>query len=155
MTLTTTRSRTTIMENLPPKRDTYAPSQEDVFSARRLLLQRLPAELAIAIVDLAEYWPKVTSTREAFTGPATVPSGAEEWCYVLSPPIPSYPGLNIQPHRVTFNLEAVEKSTYHSTWYPRPTAPELTPVNHRYMVRRHTLSGGDHQAHRRGTEYHA
>ncbi|KAG2004800.1 hypothetical protein CC2G_003319 [Coprinopsis cinerea AmutBmut pab1-1] len=94
----------------------YSPTIEDVFSVRRLLLHFVPAELAISIVELAEYWPRVTTTREAFSGPGVIPTGGSdgEWCYSLSPPIPSDPERGIKPRRITFHLECVSECTYDS-----------------------------------------
>lgn len=93
----------------------FVPSSEDVFSVRRVLLNFLPAELVIDIVEWAEYWPKVSSTREAFSGPNTVSnSGEDEWCYLLTPPIPCDPDVKVKPRRVTFNVDCISECTYDS-----------------------------------------
>ncbi|TFK19773.1 hypothetical protein FA15DRAFT_659644 [Coprinopsis marcescibilis] len=91
----------------------YTPTQEDVFAVRRHLLQYLPAELAVMITEYAQYWPSVSSTREALTGPASIQTGwDEEWCYLLSPPIPTYEGLTVKPRRVNFTISCDAECTY-------------------------------------------
>ncbi|RXW18216.1 hypothetical protein EST38_g7639 [Candolleomyces aberdarensis] len=99
-----------------PSPSMYTPSIEDVFAVRRHLLNFVPAEIAVVIVELAEYFPKVSATREAFTGPASVPGIRRdgEWCYVLSPPLPSRPGVTMKPREVKFTLDCAAGCTYDS-----------------------------------------
>ncbi|KAJ2912818.1 hypothetical protein MD484_g7596, partial [Candolleomyces efflorescens] len=94
----------------------YTPSIADVFAVRRHLLHFVPAEIAVEIVELAQYWPKVSATREAFTGPASVPGIRRdgEWCYNLTPPLPFYPGATMKPREVKFTLDCAAGVTYDS-----------------------------------------
>ncbi|KAH6909795.1 hypothetical protein BKA70DRAFT_176335 [Coprinopsis sp. MPI-PUGE-AT-0042] len=93
----------------------FTPTPDDVFAVRRTLLNFLPAELVIDIVEHAEYWPKLSSTREAFSGPSSVSVGRDlGWCYLLSPALPSHPDVRVKPRRVAFNIECVSQCTYDS-----------------------------------------
>ncbi|KAF5339851.1 hypothetical protein D9611_009082 [Ephemerocybe angulata] len=93
---------------------TFIPTQADVFAARRILLDFVPAELAIMIVDFAEYWPQLTSKREALSGAPSVPGVKRdgEWCYAISAPLPYFPKTITAPRQVKFTLECVAACTY-------------------------------------------
>lgn len=87
----------------------YLPTVPDVFHVQHALLHFVPAELAALILEMAEYWPAVTSTREALTGPMTALSYEAEWCYLLTPPIPSS-----KVRQITFNIESMSGCMFNS-----------------------------------------
>ena len=45
--------------------DKGSPTMEDVYTLRRLLLTRIPAELANIILEYAQYWPKASCAFNA------------------------------------------------------------------------------------------
>jgi len=53
-----------------------SPTVEDVYKLRRLLLTRIPAELANIILEYAQYWPKASFSFNA--------DGKEEDLYILA-----------------------------------------------------------------------
>jgi len=79
-----------------------------------MLLNFVPAELAIMIVDEAEYWPKVSSTKEALTGASVVRRAGKdkEWCYAISPALPYLPGTITKARRIEITVESVANCTY-------------------------------------------
>jgi len=92
----------------------YVPTQSDVFAVRDFLLDFVPAEVALIIVDLAEYWPQLSATRESLSGPNSL-SGVkrdDEWCYLVSPPLPYYPGTITAAREITFSIECGAACTF-------------------------------------------
>lgn len=63
----------------------HHPTEQDVFTVRGSLIELLPLELVNVILDDAEYWPMLASTREV---PLGVSSSSGNWCYLVTPPIP-------------------------------------------------------------------
>lgn len=97
---------------------TYTPTPTDVLSLRQTLLHFVPLELANIIINDAEYWPALTSSRDAFSGPAlvSVPShtkndleeredGKDGWCYLISPAVPRLDETYVKVQRVKFSVE--------------------------------------------------
>ncbi|KAF8960750.1 hypothetical protein BDZ97DRAFT_1280660 [Flammula alnicola] len=94
----------------------YTPN--DISRVQRILLHFVPAELADAIIDLAEYWPYVGVSRNAFASAYSALDGPDrnaQWCYLVSPRIPS---LERDGVRVSTTVKMVKFmiKTYESSW---------------------------------------
>ncbi|KAF8147992.1 hypothetical protein B0H34DRAFT_803135 [Crassisporium funariophilum] len=73
-----------------PPQPTYTP--DDINLVQAMLLRLIPAELADAIIEMAEFWPWVGVSRNAYTAAFSAldaPDHNAQWCYLLSPPVPS------------------------------------------------------------------
>lgn len=76
------------LDDIP--RPKYTPS--DIGRVQSILLHFVPVELADAIIDMAEYWPWVAVSRNSFTSAYSAleaPDSNAQWCYIVSPKIPS------------------------------------------------------------------
>ena len=91
----------------------FTPTPSDVLSLRHTLLHFVPLELANIIINDAEYWPVLTSSRDAFDGPALVSAhtgkeerkdGKDGWCYVVSPEVPKLDEVYVKVQRVKFSV---------------------------------------------------
>ncbi|KAF8178933.1 hypothetical protein BJ912DRAFT_983471 [Pholiota molesta] len=94
----------------------YTP--EDIVRVQRLLLHFVPTELADAIIDLAEYWPYVGTSRNDFStsySALEAPDSNAQWCYLVSPEVPSVERNGV---RVPTTVKKVKFSfkTYESSW---------------------------------------
>ncbi|KDR79445.1 hypothetical protein GALMADRAFT_208809 [Galerina marginata CBS 339.88] len=68
----------------------YTP--DDISRVQGMLLRFVPAELADAILDMAEYWPWTAVSRNSFTSAYSAleaPDHNAQWCYLVTPKIPS------------------------------------------------------------------
>jgi len=91
---------------------------QDITEIQDILNQFLPTELSDVIVDMAEIWPYVIISRNSFTPALTAlegPDGHAQWCYLVSPPVPSLNNntseLPTAVRKVNFNIK-----TYNSCW---------------------------------------
>ncbi|KAF8915766.1 hypothetical protein CPB85DRAFT_1432774 [Mucidula mucida] len=75
----------------------YVPTEKDIHRLRNLFFSTIdiPSEIIEIIVDMAEYWPSVHSER--FLDVAVKSEGRQgspypmaEWCYLVSPRVPSH-----------------------------------------------------------------
>ena len=91
----------------------FTPTPSDVLSLRYTLLHFVPLELANIIINDAEYWPVLTTSRDAFDGPALVSAhtgkeerkdGKDGWCYVVSPQVPKLAETYVKVQRVKFSV---------------------------------------------------
>lgn len=86
----------------------YTP--DDIARVQRVLLNFVPAELADAILDLAEYWPYIGASRNDFSTAYSALEGPDQnaqWCYMVSPPIPS---VERDGRRVTTTVKRLDFS---------------------------------------------
>ena len=98
-------------------RPTYAP--EDISRVQEILLRFLPPELAEAIIDLAEYWPYVGISHNSFNSAYSAldaPDADAQWCFLVSPQIPSFGRSNGSPLPTTVKMVKFFIKTYDSTW---------------------------------------
>ncbi|KAF9472909.1 hypothetical protein BDN70DRAFT_886443 [Pholiota conissans] len=109
-----------------PSHPNYAP--DDIARVQRILLHFVPAELADAIIDLAEYWPYVGTSRNDFStsySALDAPDANAQWCYLVSPKVPAVERNGV---RVPTTVKKVKFSvkTYESSWgkaiVPQPKA---------------------------------
>ncbi|KAF8900743.1 hypothetical protein CPB84DRAFT_1020480 [Gymnopilus junonius] len=76
------------LDELPRPR--YTP--HDIHRVQRTLLHFVPAELADAILDMAEFWPYASVSRNSYTSACSAleaPDGNAQWCFLVSPKVPA------------------------------------------------------------------
>ncbi|KIM38524.1 hypothetical protein M413DRAFT_242934 [Hebeloma cylindrosporum] len=115
-----------IVTNLPCPADrdaseipqpSYAP--EDITLVQEILLLFLPPELADAVVGLAEYWPYVGISHNSFNSAYSAldaPDHDAQWCFLVSPPIPSCQGTDGSSLPTTVKMVKFLIKTYDSSW---------------------------------------
>ncbi len=100
----------------PASQPSYLP--QEMTEIQHILGNFLPIELSDVIIDMAEIWPYVVISRNSFTPALTAlegPDGNAQWCYLVSPPVPSLKcnnaSLPTAVRKVKFNIK-----TYNSCW---------------------------------------
>jgi len=86
---------------------------------KKTLLLFIPPELADAIVDLAEYWPYVGISHNSFNSAYSAldaPDADAQWCFLVSPQIPSFERSNDSPLPTTVKMVKFLIKTYDSAW---------------------------------------
>ncbi|KAK0487983.1 hypothetical protein EDD18DRAFT_1359927 [Armillaria luteobubalina] len=103
----------------------HIPSDDDVFSVKRILNSYLPLEIIDDILGFAQYWPRIRERRRIAMGAPAVSTGETfpkaEWCYLVSPPIPQ----DVKVRSVKFVIESCDqgiggepehRGTYEGSW---------------------------------------
>ena len=101
------------LDELPRPR--YTP--DDIQRVQKTLLHFVPVELADAILDMAEFWPFMSVSRNSFMSAAAAleaPDSNAQWCYLVSPAIPAVQrnGVSIPTvvKKVDFSVKTYESS---------------------------------------------
>ena len=114
----------------------YIPTPEDVYAVRRGLRRRVPPEIAILIVEAAQYWPKVT-----WQAAATARSGTGHWifsqidgpqCCLVTPPLSQWTGLregSFKPRDIRFKITSHDQgwTTDNVQGYTSECQPTFAP----------------------------
>lgn len=77
-------------DELAIPRPSYLP--EDISEIQNILINFVPPELADIIIDMAEVWHYTAVSRNTYTPAISALEGADgnaQWCYLVSPPVPS------------------------------------------------------------------
>jgi len=85
----------------------YHPRPEDVYNVRKLLLNFVPMELAVSMVEEAEYWPKATLSA-AFTTTTKINEHSGPFCCLVTPRLSNWLGIDekFQVRRVDFGFQS-------------------------------------------------
>ncbi|KAF7328668.1 hypothetical protein MSAN_02468400 [Mycena sanguinolenta] len=140
--------------------DYHPSSPDDVFQVRRCLLNFLPPELVNTILDEAEYWPRIRSTRNQLLvvhASSSSDNNASLRCLV-TPPFPASqalggPSARLRVKRVKFDIvsndqgwggDPQDHGTYNGsyTWFeaailrraPQPEGRRLSPARPLFEV---------------------
>lgn len=77
-------------DEAPMPRPCYLP--KDILEIQQILDNFVPLEIADMIIEEAEIWPYVGISRNTYTPALTALEGTDgnaEWCYLVSPRVPS------------------------------------------------------------------
>lgn len=68
----------------------HHPSQGDVVTVRRALLDRVPLEIANIIIEMARYWPRISAKTERLNrvSAGDARDSDHSRCILVTPPIP-------------------------------------------------------------------
>ncbi|CAA7270492.1 unnamed protein product [Cyclocybe aegerita] len=94
----------------------YGP--DDIARVQAMLTHFIPVELADAILDMAEFWPWISVSRNSYTSAYSALEGPDcnaQWCYLVTPKIPS---VERNGRRVPTTVKMVKffVKTYGSSW---------------------------------------
>jgi len=95
---------------------TYKDNDIDII--RNILACFVPVELADAIIDMAEIWPWIAVSRNAFTScysALEAPDRNAQWCYLISPEIPYFVSQGMAVP-TTVKMVKFFIKTYNSSW---------------------------------------